>query len=90
MPGPDEETTRTLADRFLKHVREAKAPISVYLVNGFQLKGEVLEYDEASILFSHKSARQLIMRSSVASMYPLLDSRQDVGEWWRTHVSGSA
>ena len=89
MPSPDEDASGTLADRFLEHAQEARTPVSIYLMSGFQLKGQVVGYDEATILFSHKGAHQLLMRSAVASMYPVLDDRQDASEWWRAHLSAS-
>ena len=63
--------------------------MSAYLVNGFQLKGEVLEFDEETILFKVKDACQLVMRSAVASIYPVRDSKRPDNEWWHSYVSES-
>ena len=59
----------------------------MYLVNGFQLKGEIVAFDEETILFNHKNVHQLVMRSGVASMYPIPSSRQGANDWWRGYVS---
>ena len=77
----------TLADRLLKDMRDARRPVSIYLVSGFQLKGEVVEFDQQTILFKLKDAHQLVMRSAVASMYPLKDAKLAADEWWRGYKS---
>ena len=76
----------TLAERFLGDARESRRQISMYLVNGFQLKGEVVSFDERAVLFSHKDVLQLVMRSAVASMYPVMGSKQAAEEWWSAYV----
>ena len=77
----------TLVDRFLVDMRDSHTTISVYLVGGFQLKGEVVQVDSDSILFNHRGVHQLVMRSAVATMYPVKERSQDGSEWWGGYVS---
>ena len=72
-----------LADSFFAQLRDSRQAVSLYLVNGFQMKGEVVEFDDESVLFRHKGVHQLVMRSAVASMYPISKSSQGEDEWWR-------
>ncbi len=72
-----------LADGLLARLRDSGQAASLYLVNGFQMKGEVVEFDDESVLFRHKGVHQLVMRSAVASMYPISRSSQGEDEWWR-------
>ena len=74
-----------LVDRFLVEARDGGLSSSLYLVNGFQMKGEVVEFDDEAVLFKHKGVHQLVMRAAVASMYPLVKSRQSDDEWWRAY-----
>ena len=76
-----------LVDRLLLDMREAQHTMSVYLVNGFQLKGTVLNFDHEAILFKLKDAHQLVMRSAVASMYPVSSSNGSHKDWWRSYVT---
>lgn len=55
----------------------------MYLVNGFQLKGEVIEYDAEAVLFKHKEVHQLINRSAITTMYPVSASKGPPAEWWK-------
>ena len=79
--------TPTLNDRFLRDVRDARRQVSLYLISGFQLKGEVVEFDDETILFKHRDVHQLVMRSAVAATYPLPSSKRGSDEWWREYVS---
>ena len=81
------------ADRFFEDARDSHEHVSVYLVNGFQLKGEVVSFDEEMILFKRMRTgracghvgHQLVQRSAVAVMYPLLKSTSQAEEWWRDY-----
>ena len=90
MNGTRYEAGATLADRLLKDMHHTARAVSVYLVNGFQMKGEVVEFDGESILLKLKDAHQLVMRSAVATMYPLPVSKGAADEWWRSYVPDSA
>ena len=89
MPQASNRKLKSLAERFLGDARDGHLSISVYLVNGFQLKGEVVDFDEETVLFNHKDVHQLVMRSAVASMYPLLNSKQEASEWWQAYAPAS-
>lgn len=80
----------TLADRFLKDARETRRTVSLYLTSGFQLKGEIAEFDQEAILFNHKDVYQLVMRSAVTSMFPVPDHKQDRDEWWQSYAPAAA
>ena len=80
----------TLVGRFLHDARESNRALSIYLVNGYQLKGEVVEFDEESMLVNHKDTYQMVMRSAVASIYPLPDPKQKSDGWWRGYTPETA
>lgn len=82
MPQRTSHDTTTLANRFLNDARDTHQAVSMYLLSGFQLKGEVMEFDAESILFKGRGGHQLVMRSGVASMYPLPKSKGEATEWW--------
>ena len=76
-----------LADRFLEDMRDSHQGVSLYLVSGFQLKGQIVEFDENAILFKLKDVHQLVMRTAVASMYPLAAAKGEATDWWSVHTS---
>ena len=86
MAKPKAAPNDTMADRFLEDARESGTPLSVYLVSGFQLKGEVVDFDEAAILFNHRGTHQMVMRTAVANMYPLGMAKGAGEPWWTRYV----
>ena len=79
-----------MVHRFLEEARDGHTPLSVYLLSGFQLKGEVVEFDDAAILFKHKGVHQLVMRPAVANIYPFRNSKGDAEEWWRQYAPAAS
>ena len=89
MPDTRNANSASLADRLLEEARKSRWPVSVYLVSGFQLKGEVVEFDEATMLFKHKDVYQLVMRSAIATMYPVHGPKADTDAWWRGYLTNT-
>ena len=78
MPESKTEKATTLAEQFLKDALNTSQTVSLYLVSGFQLKGQVLAFDEETILFRHKSIGQYVLRSAVATMHVLPSPKRGV------------
>ena len=87
MPETRNGKSASLADRLLEEARSNRRSVSLYLVSGFQLKGEVVEFDKSTVLFKHKDTYQLVMRSAIATMYPVPGPKADTDAWWRGYVS---
>ncbi len=77
----------SLADRFLRDAQVKHQHVAIYLVNGFQLKGEIVEADRDTILFKHRDVYQFIIRTAVATMYPIPDRGRQTDGWWSEYVS---
>lgn len=90
MSDTKDKEIMTLAARFLQDARATHRPVSLYLASGFQLKGEIVEFDQETILVNHKNFYQLVLRSAVTSMFPVPDSKQDADEWWHRYVPAPA
>ena len=86
MSDTEAHGSTTIADRFLKDARDNHRTASLYLTSGFQLKGKIVDFDREVILFNHKNVHQLVMRSAVATMFPVADSKQSADEWWREYA----
>jgi|TARA_Y100000031_G_scaffold52571_1_gene60134 host factor-I protein len=80
MPESKPAKAATLADQFFRDALDTGQALSLYLVNGFQLKGQVLAFDTETILFKHKGVHQLVLRSAVATMYVIRSSKRGVDE----------
>ncbi|MBN4062691.1 MAG: RNA chaperone Hfq [Alkaliphilus sp.] len=59
-----------LQDLFLNQVRREKTVITIYLVNGFQLKGYVKGFDNYTIVIESDGKQQLIYKHAVSTIMP--------------------
>lgn len=64
------KNTINLQDVFLNQVRKENIPITIYLVNGFQLKGLVKGFDNYTIVLDSDGKQQLIYKHAVSTISP--------------------
>lgn len=62
-------TKTKFLDKIIKH----KAPASIFLINGIQLKGIIIEYDDSGILFAGNGLKQFIFHQAIST----IQERQD-------------
>ncbi len=60
-----------LQDVFLNQVRKEHTPITIYLVNGFQLKGLVKGFDNYTIVLDNEGKQQLVYKHAVSTIMPI-------------------
>lgn len=60
-----------LQDVFLNQVRKEHIPITIYLVNGFQLKGLVKGFDNYTIVLDVEGKQQLVYKHAVSTISPI-------------------
>lgn len=60
-----------LQDVFLNQVRKEHSQITIYLVNGFQLKGLVKGFDNYTIVLDSDGKQQLVYKHAVSTITPL-------------------
>lgn len=59
-----------LQDSFLNQVRKESIPVTIYLVNGFQLKGMIQGFDNFTIILDSNGKQQLIYKHAVSTITP--------------------
>jgi len=59
-----------LQDVFLNQVRKESSMITIFLVNGFQLKGTVKGFDNYTIVLDSDGRQQLIYKHAVSTISP--------------------
>ena len=59
-----------LQDMFLNQVRKDNISITVFLVNGFQLKGQVKGFDNYTIILDSEGKQQLIYKHAISTIIP--------------------
>lgn len=59
-----------LQDTYLAEIKRQGAPVTVYLVNGFQLRGIVKGFDPFTILLEFERKTHLIYKHAVSTISP--------------------
>ncbi len=60
-----------LQDVFLNQVRKEHINITIFLVNGFQLKGLVKGFDNYTIVLDSEGKQQLVYKHAVSTIIPM-------------------
>ena len=69
-----EKGTKTMNDKinlqedFLGQLRRGRYPVTIYITNGFQLKGRITAYDQFSIEMDVDGKRQLVYKHAVSTI----------------------
>jgi host factor-I protein len=59
-----------LQDAYLAEVKRQAVPVTIYLVNGFQLKGVVKGFDPFTIVLEYEKKAHLIYKHAVSTISP--------------------
>ena len=59
-----------LQDSFLNKVRKEGIPVSIHLVNGFQIKGNVKGFDNFTVVIESMGKQQLVYKHAVSTISP--------------------
>ncbi len=59
-----------LQDMFLNQLRKEKTIVTVYLVNGFQLRGFVRGFDSFTIIIENEGKQNLVYKNAISTITP--------------------
>lgn len=59
-----------LQDTFLNHIRKEKTIVTVYLTNGFQIRGIIKGFDSFIIVIDSDGKQQLVYKHAVSTIAP--------------------
>jgi host factor-I protein len=68
---PMSEKQQNLQDTFLNAVRKAKAPVTIFLVNGVKLQGNITWFDNFCVLLRRDGQAQLVYKHAISTVMPL-------------------
>ena len=71
-----------LQDIFLTKVRKQAVSVTVFLMNGFQLRGVITGFDSFSLVLDTDGRQQFIYKHAVSTIVPLrpISLREEDGE----------
>jgi host factor-I protein len=59
-----------IQDTFLNQIRKENIPVTVYLLNGFQLRGFVKAFDNFTIVIDSEGKQQLVYKHAISTFTP--------------------
>ena len=65
---------QSLQDPFLNVLRKEKVPVSIYLVNGIKLQGQVESFDQFVVLLKN-SVSQMVYKHAISTIVPARNVR---------------
>lgn len=60
-----------LQDIFLTKVRKQSLPVTVFLMNGFQLRGSVTGFDSFVVVLDTDGKQQVIYKHAISTIIPI-------------------
>jgi len=67
----DEKKSPLLQEIFLAAVRKSGEPVTMFLVNGVMLQGEIAAYDLFCMLLRRDGMSQLVYKHAISTVQPL-------------------
>ncbi|HEY4553236.1 MAG TPA: RNA chaperone Hfq [Bacillaceae bacterium] len=59
-----------IQDQFLNQLRKENVQVTVFLLNGFQLRGQVKSFDNFTVLFESEGKQQLVYKHAISTFSP--------------------
>jgi host factor-I protein len=59
----------SLQDPYLNTLRKERVPVSIYLVNGIKLQGQIESFDQIAILLKH-TVSQMVYKHAISTVVP--------------------
>jgi host factor-I protein len=60
-----------LQENFLNQARSGKLMLTVFLVNGFQLRGTITGFDNFTVVLDSEGKQQLIYKHAISTIIPI-------------------
>ena len=60
-----------LQDAILKEVRRERVPVTLFLMNGFQLRGTITGFDSFVVVLVSDGKQQMIYKHAISTLAPI-------------------
>lgn len=60
-----------LQDFFLNQVRKENTPVTIFLINGFQLKGNIRGFDNFTVIIESDGKQQMVYKHAISTVMPM-------------------
>ena len=70
MGEPMSDKQQNLQDTFLNAVRKSKSAVTIFLVNGVKLQGNITWFDNFCVLLRRDGQSQLVYKHAISTIMP--------------------
>ena len=77
----------SLQDPYLNTLRKERVPVSIYLVNGIKLQGQIESFDQFVVLLRN-SVSQMVYKHAISTVVPSRNVRLSGPRWRRRGCGG--
>ena len=64
------KTSVIIQDQFLNQLRKEGTYVTVFLLNGFQIRGQIKGFDNFTVLFESEGKQQLVFKHAISTFAP--------------------
>ena len=74
--------TNDLQELFLLRARASRANVTLFLMNGYQIRGQIVGYDAFVVVVSSEGRQQVIYKHAISTIMPErpVDLRPEAGQ----------
>lgn len=62
--------TINIQDTFLNQLRKENIPVTVYLTNGYQIRGVIRAFDNFTIVIDSEGRQQMVYKHAISTFQP--------------------
>ncbi len=59
-----------IQDQYLNQLRKERIPLTIFLTNGFQLRGVIKAFDNFTVMLETDGKQQLIFKHAISTFVP--------------------
>ncbi|MFD0958928.1 RNA chaperone Hfq [Paenibacillus chungangensis] len=59
-----------IQDTFLNQLRKENIPVTVFLMNGFQIRGAIKAFDNFTIIIDSEGRQQMVYKHAISTFMP--------------------
>lgn len=64
-------TGNNLETRFLEQVRQDRIPLTLFMMNGFQMRGVIVGFDETAVVVDSDGRQQMVYKHAISTVAPI-------------------
>ncbi|QED47631.1 RNA chaperone Hfq [Cytobacillus dafuensis] len=72
------KTSINIQDQYLNQLRKDCTNVTVFLLNGFQIRGQIKGFDNFTVLFESEGKQQLVFKHAISTFAPQRNVQLDM------------